>query len=154
MKRYYVYAGYYEVWISDKVLRRPLMYQGWHKSLDAAIVHAESMEPEAVCFDESLRDEVTAYYEFIPWDENPDALPFFDGRSYDIRNGLSDLTLEYLKCEACRDTVPSVDDKNDIVSFLKEKTGVGLKRLYAKYRNFTYGQLRGILAPFLAPVAC
>lgn len=39
--KYYLYAGYYEFWISTKKLGAPLTLISWHRSIDAAERRAE-----------------------------------------------------------------------------------------------------------------
>lgn len=145
MKKYYVYAGYYEIWITDRVLRRPLQYQGWHKCLDAAIRHAGQADPEAVCFDESIRREVLEHFAYChdPLTDEPCPFAFFDGARYSIANGLTETTGEYFK-HAGRYT-PRGQDLWDIMQWLHYKTGEGLKKLFLLHGNKTYDELLPVL---------
>ena len=47
MRKFYLYAGYYELFISNRPLRRPYSFISWHKSLDAAQRAAEKFDPDA-----------------------------------------------------------------------------------------------------------
>lgn len=57
--KYYLYAGYYELWISNKRLRAPLALISWHKSLEAAQRAAEKYDDWAtVILDADLLPEI------------------------------------------------------------------------------------------------
>lgn len=43
----YLYAGYYELWISDKVLTKPLTLISRHKTIEAAERAAERFDSDA-----------------------------------------------------------------------------------------------------------
>lgn len=45
-KTYYVYAGYYELIISDKQLEKPYIFLSWHKSLKNAVFAATKYDSE------------------------------------------------------------------------------------------------------------
>lgn len=47
MRKFYLYAGYYELFISNRPLRRPYSFISWHKSLDAVQRAAEKFDPDA-----------------------------------------------------------------------------------------------------------
>lgn len=144
-KRYYVYAGYYEVWISDRILRQPLAYQGWHRTLAAAIRHASRMDPETICFDQSLRREVIDYYGFPEaWNPCLPGTTFFNGKKHSIRRGLTQVTLERMRCAPT--LRPCAQDLHDILQLLHLKTGTGLRRLFNIHREDTYCELQEVLA--------
>lgn len=150
MKRYYLYAGYYELWISDKILRRPLTPLGWHKSLRAAVRHAEKSDPDAtLCFDRSLMHEVREEFAYLPWQERDDFFPFFRGENYDIRKGLSDLTVESLTLPCTGDCRVSPEDTTDIARFLQTKTKRSYNSLYADIAGRKYSDVRGMVKPYL-----
>lgn len=57
--RYYLYAGYYELWISPKRLGAPLTPISWHKSLEAAEKAAERYDEYAtVIYDAELANDL------------------------------------------------------------------------------------------------
>lgn len=73
MKRYYLYAGYYELWISDRVLGAPLTPISWHESLENAINAAGRYDEDAhIIIDERLRDEIPCFCE--DWEGTPEYL--------------------------------------------------------------------------------
>ena len=124
-KRYYVYAGYYEIWISDRILRQPLAYQGWHRTLAAAIRHAHRMDPEA-------------------WNPCLPGTTFFNGKKHSIRRGLTQVTLERMRCAPS--LCPCAQDLHDILQLLHLKTGTGLRRLFNMHGGDTYVELQEALA--------
>lgn len=73
MKRYYLYAGYYELWISDRKLGAPLTPISWHKSFENAINAAERYDEYAqIIIDERLKGEIPYFCE--DWEGNPEYL--------------------------------------------------------------------------------
>lgn len=73
MKKYYLYAGYYELWISDRVLGAPLTLISWHKSLENAANAAERYDEDAaIIIDERLKEEIPYFGE--DWKGNPEYL--------------------------------------------------------------------------------
>ena len=138
MTKYYVYAGYYEIYVSDRPLRRPLMFQGWHKSLERALEHADSFDV-SVLYDESILDECCAYY-----GSDPEDFDSFDGAEYSIENGFTDFTKGCF--DLCGNTVPGGQDRNDIFEWLHWKTGLGLRKLIRLHGDKTYDELRPVIA--------
>lgn len=65
-KKIYLYAGYYEMYITDVPMPKPYTLISWHKSVDAAINRAEKEHP------------------FDPYYLKADLFP--DDRSYIIEN--------------------------------------------------------------------
>ena len=154
MKRYYLYAGYYEIWISDKILRQPLTPLSWHKTLRAAVRHAEKIDPDAtLCFDRSLMHEVREEFALLPWQERDDFFPLFNGENYDIRKGLSDLTVEKMTHPCTRDCRVNHDDVVDIARFLQVKTNRPFKRLYGDITGLKYSDAHGMVKPYLTPTS-
>lgn len=85
-KKYYVYCGYYEIWISDRRLGRPLVYQGWNKTIGAAIDRAERIDEDTtICFDESVAEDALEFYYGV-WEEGVQTVPTFNGEEYEIKN--------------------------------------------------------------------
>lgn len=147
--KYRLYAGYYELWISTRVLRRPLLELSSHRSLAAAIRAAERTDPDAdLCFDESIREEAEAYYidEFGLGPEDI-GLVTFDGGELDISRGLSELTLDNLGRGL--DCKVSPHDLRDIVNYLHAKTRQGARRLSALCAGRTYRDLFPLVEPHL-----
>ena len=146
-KRYHVYCGYYEVWISEKILRRPLSHFGWHRTIEAAYAHAERLQPEAICFDTSLRDEAIEklfQHCYDPFFDRRPPFPVFNGKKYSIKRGLTALTREYFRVAG--DCVPSAQDIWDITQWLHHLTGEGVRKLANLLRGKTFDEI----APFLS----
>lgn len=147
--KYRLYAGYYELWISTRVLRRPLVAVSSHRSLAAAVQAAERFDPDAaICFDESLREEAGVYYidEFGLGPEDL-RLVTFDGKEYDVALGLSDVTLDNLRRGFDRKASPC--DLRDIVNYLHARTRQAARRLTALCEGRTYRDLLPIVEPHL-----
>ena len=147
--KYRLYAGYYELWITTRVLRRPLLELSSHRSLAAAVRKAESIDPDAaICFDESLREEAEVHY-IDEFGLSPEDIRVatFDGAEYDIARGLSELTLDNLRqgfdCKA------SPHDLRDIMNYLHAKTRQAARRLSALCAGRTYRDLFPIVEPHL-----
>lgn len=82
-KKYYIYAGYYELWISDIKLGRPLTYMGFAYSLENAQLRCEKIDPDVcVCYSESLKDEVGSMFYWIEDIDN--AFPFYNEQEYKL----------------------------------------------------------------------
>lgn len=143
-KKYYVYAGYYEAWITDRILRRPLVYLGSHRTLGAAVRHAERLDPEAILFDESIRDEaerLPGFRSANPWKETE--IPTFNGSAHSITNGLTPLTGEHFRCAA--GSLPDPQDMQDILQWIHHLTGAGIRKLRSRLRGKTYSELLCII---------
>lgn len=58
-KKYYVFAGYYELILSDRKLEKPYIFLSWHKSLEKAVFAATKFdsEPNFVFSSEEVRNE-------------------------------------------------------------------------------------------------
>lgn len=64
MKKFYVYAGYYELYISSKEMPAPYMYQADFDNIEEAIKFAEEWE-DTIIFCENVKDDLpTDIYEF------------------------------------------------------------------------------------------
>ena len=72
--KYYIYAGYYEIYITEKKIGDPYVYLGYSTSIDKAIRRAENGcgkvgEPEAIIISQNIYDEVGfGYPQFNPDD--------------------------------------------------------------------------------------
>lgn len=85
--RYYIYAGYYEFWISDRKLARPLVYEGWCRTLENAQERCWRMDPDAcICYaDGDVRDEAICGcpgYDTFDDEELEFYFPHFDAEKY------------------------------------------------------------------------
>ena len=147
MKKYRLYAGYHELWITEKQLGRPLIPLSWHKSLFNAIKAAVKEDNAAViCFDRSLKKEVMKHYGLT--EENVmTQVPFFNGKEYDVTKRISPVTEDNLKRQL--DCNISYHDARDIVFFLRSKTKKTLKTLIDTVKGHTYKQVFPVIAPFL-----
>lgn len=56
MTKIYLYAGYYELYITDKPMTRPYVLVSWHKSVEAAERAAEKTK-DSYFFQEDLLPE-------------------------------------------------------------------------------------------------
>lgn len=147
-RKYYLYAGYYELWITDKVLRRPLTLISTHRSFRTAYEAAWKFDEDAnICYDTSIREDVGAYFSWLESDRIND-MPFYDGTKYNIENGLTGYTLEGIKL--CPDLAPTSQCLSDIINYLHAKAGVSLRRAHALCEGKNYGQL-GTLINNLVP---
>lgn len=148
-KKYYLFAGYYELWITDRVLRRPLLLISTHFSFEKAFQAAERYDEEAsMCYDTSIRSDVEAYFAHVD-SEVISRMPFFDGSDYSIEHGLTDYTVEAVK--ACPQLQPTAQCLSDIINFLHAKGSVSLRKARALCQGKTYGEL-GCLVQNLIPI--
>ena len=140
MTKYYVYAGYYEIYVTNRPLRRPLMLQGWHKSLEKALEHAESFDV-SVLYDRSILEDCCNHYGAFS-DEFEEYT--FDGAEYSIENGFTSHTEDCFR--VCGDKVPGGQDRTDIFEWLRCKTGLSLRKLIRLHGDKTYDELRPVIA--------
>ena len=102
------------------------------------------MDPEAVCFDQSLRREVIDFHGFPEaWNPCLPGTAFFNGKKHSIRRGLTQVTLERMRCAA--NSHPGAQDLRDILQLLHLKTGTGLRRLFNIHHEDTYYKLQEAL---------
>lgn len=75
MKKFYVYAGYYELYISSEEMPAPYMYQAEFDDIEKAIEYAEEWE-DTIIFCENVKDDLPEYiqianqetdYEYFKW---------------------------------------------------------------------------------------
>lgn len=84
-KKYYIYAGYYELWISERKLTAPLTYIGWCRTLENAIERCHRIDDYAcVHYSEALRDEVVGYFAWCGPEEIDNGCAFFDSAYYSM----------------------------------------------------------------------
>ena len=157
-RKYYVYAGYYELWITDKILRRPMVYISWHTSLENAIETAETFDPDAaVCLDKDLKDEyislMSSRLEHLStenFDKYIEETAFFNGNDYCIKDGLAECTLICL-CKRCNCKL-NTHDAVDIANWIQTKTGKPAKRIYSLLVNKTYEETANYLKSINLPI--
>ena len=146
-QRYYRYAGYHEILISKRVLRKPYVILGWHRSIGAAIEAAERMEPEAVVFDKDLAGEAAGYYFGVPFlHEDLERIQTFNGRKHEINRGLTGVTLECLQKRF--DCLPSAGDLRDMANWLALRTRSTFRKALSFLEGKDYSQIHDILAPY------
>lgn len=67
-QKYYIYAGYYELIITEQKIGRPYIYQGFAYSLDGAIRRCEKIDEDAgIVYSHNLKDELRSLYDW--WGE-------------------------------------------------------------------------------------
>lgn len=146
-KSYFVYAGYYELLITDKTLSRPYTLLSAHRTLGKAITTAERYDADAqIIYDRDLREEVVEHFiETCPWialNEPEEEFTFFDGNEVSIAGGLTDVTLQALSHPATRTMQPSVPDFTDIVNFIACRTRESVRSLRRRLQGKPYQDLR------------
>lgn len=142
-KKYYLYAGYYKLYITDKLLRRPYTLLSTHRSFPAAWKAAEKKDPEEGVFvDMSLRNDSTALFHMAS-----NAMPVFDGKSRSIENGLSDYTLD--RAFDTPDCQPTAQCLTDYTHLLHVKGGLSLRRSRSLCQGKTYRQLDELLKKYI-----
>lgn len=146
-KKYYLYAGYYELWISDRILRRPFILLSTHFSFDAAYDAAERYDTDACkCYDTSIRKDAEAHFEYAGSDAIRQ-MPFFDGSAYSIERGLTDYTLE--NARICPDYQPTPQCLTDYINLLHVKGGLPLRRSRRLCAQKTYRQLGDLVSRYV-----
>ena len=146
--KYRLYAGYYEAVITTRVLRRPYTHMSNHFTLGNAIRAAERMDPEALVFDEDLKEEAAAHFFGVPFlPEDLEKITTFDGSKKEIALGLTDYTLYAL---AKRLDCP-VDglDLRDVVNYVALKAKTSRKKASAMVEGKSYGEVKDLLAPWI-----
>lgn len=154
-RKYFLYAGYHELWISEKQLGRPLTYIGYARTLSGAIAKAQRYDPDVcVCFDRSLRAELKEYYEeqdFICDEETVNKLMdesyFLNGDKYDLGKGICELTAECLKNKF--EIRLSFPDIREIAMFLHYKTKESFRNITRKITGRTYRDVYPRMAEYL-----
>ena len=150
MKAIYVYFGYYEAWISDRILRAPLILHSVHKSLEKAIDEAERADV-SVCIDRSLESEAREIL-MSKWDivdEYDFRFPFtvFDGMEHALERGLSERTEDNLRRRL--PCVPVGLDIDNLVRFLSMKMHISRAQSARRCEGKTYQQLLPVFSPYL-----
>ena len=133
-KRFNIYAGYHEIHVTDRTLRRPYVFQKTFRNIDRAARWIDEQFPgDAVIIDENIMNCA------------PD--PCWANTDYsedDIRRGLADITLDNLA--RLEETPVSPADLRDIVNWMHTvRPRLSIRFFRERYRNLTYGQLRGLL---------
>ena len=68
-KKFYVYAGYYELYISSEPMPAPYMFQRWFWKIERAIKYAESWD-DTIQYCENVKDDLpTMLAEMLEQDE-------------------------------------------------------------------------------------
>ncbi len=136
---YKVYAGYYEVYVTTHVLRRPFTLLSSHRKLSTALKAAEKHDV-SVIYDTALRSQVATHYDTTP--EQLQWMHFFDGKEQSIDNGLAEITLDNL----CRelDVQPCAADALDMANYKARHEKISLKKALTLTKGLTYAQLKPI----------
>lgn len=67
-QKYYIYAGYYELIITEQKIGRPYIYQGFAYSLEGAINRCEKIDDGAnIVYSHNLKEELRGLYDW--WGE-------------------------------------------------------------------------------------
>ena len=67
-KKFYVYAGYYELYISSEPMPAPYMYQAEFETINEAIEYAEEWD-DTIQYCENVKDDMpTMLYEILQED--------------------------------------------------------------------------------------
>ena len=138
IKKFNVYAGYHEIHVTDRTLRRPYVFQKTFRNINKAARWIDENFPgDTVVIDENIAD-------YAP---DPCWLSA-DFANDDIKCGLTEHTLDNLK--RLDDTHISVADTRDIANWLHTvKPRISVKFFLQRYQNLTYGQARFILSPYV-----
>lgn len=84
-KKYYIYAGYYELWISDIKLGCPLTYISSAYSLEDAQAQCEKYDLDAeICYSKSLKSELREQYDHLDDEDFESSFPFFNEQEYKL----------------------------------------------------------------------
>lgn len=146
--KYRLYAGYYEAIITTRVLRQPYTHVSNHFTLGNAIRAAERMDPEALVFDEDLKEEAAAHFfgePFLP--EDLDKITTFEGAKKEIALGLTDYTLYGLaKRLPCK--VEGLDLR-DVANYISLKAKITKRKAFGMVLGKTYGEVKDLLAPWV-----
>ena len=147
-RKFFLYAGFYEMLITDRRLRRPYSLVSTHRSLEAAEAAAKRFAPDkTVVYDQSIKNDV---YNTYPWIEDIDNLPFFNGGESAIEKGLSDYTLERLRRKYdCKATFLCLCD---IAAWLAIKTGRAMRTISKQIAEMTYAQLYQLVKPYVPDI--
>lgn len=144
---YNLYAGYHELLISKRTLRRPYARLSTHRFLRTAIEAADRYD-EIPVIDRDLRREAAAhYFGNTIMQEDLRNIPIFNARKNDIANGLTPYTLDGLK----RRLPCAIDglDRRDVVNYLALKKGITTKKALALIDGKSYGDVKDILMPYI-----
>ena len=138
LKKFNVYAGYHEIHITDRILRRPYVFQKTFRNINRAARWIDKNFPgDTVVIDENLADYA------------PD--PCWLSTNFeedDIKCGLTELTLDNLNM--LDDTPINTPDAIDIANWLHTvKPRLSVKFFLQRYQNLTYAQARFILLPYV-----
>jgi len=85
-KKYYLYAGYYEMYITDVPLDKPYSLISWHYSVEAAWRRAEKEHPDDPYFFKTdiFPEELQYVLEGYTWDEKEIEIANIQGNDFYI----------------------------------------------------------------------
>ena len=157
MKRtFYLYAGYYELLITDRRLGRPFLLLSTHRQFNTALKAAKHNDPDAnLVYDKSVKkDAINNFIEengdYLEMEEILSCLTFFDGSAYDPTKRLTQYTVDRLERQFdCKATFQCVQD---ITAFLAAKTGKAFRTLWNNLKGKTYKELYKELQPYWASI--
>ena len=157
MKRtFYLYAGYYELYITDRRLSRPYLLVSTHRRFDTAKKAAVHYDPDVhIIYDNSVKEEYINDFikENGPYFEESEILgftTFFDGADYDPTKRLTQYTVDRLRHQF--DSKATFQCVQDITAFLAAKTGKAFRTLWGRLYGKTYKELYTELQPYWASV--
>lgn len=150
---YKVYAGYYEVYVTTHVLRRPFTLISTHRKLSTALRAAEKHDV-SVIYDTALRNQVATHYDTTPeqlqglnfFNDNEQLqwMHFFDGKEQSIDNGLAEITLDNLNREL--NVQPCAADALDMANYMAHREKISHRKALALIEGLTYAQLKPMFA--------
>ncbi len=141
-KTFYLYAGYYELFLSDRPLRCPLTLQSKHKSIGGAVRKAESYD-DTIHADERLAPDLHDYYgDYIP-------IHMMKLDKYSIERGYTAYTGMHFRL--CPDAKPVGQDWNDLMQWIAHLTGTDVRKAVSLHGEKTYGELRSVLHDIRKP---
>ena len=155
MKRtFYLYAGYYELLITDRRLGRPFLLLSTHRQFNTALKAAKHNDPDAnLVYDKSVKkDAINNFIEengdCLEMEEILSCLTFFDGSDYDPTKRLTQYTVDRLRNQF--DSKATFQCVQDITAFLAAKTGKTFRTLWGHLYGKTYKELYKELQPYWA----
>lgn len=155
-RKFYLYAGYYELYITDRRLSRPYLLVSTHRRFDTAKKAAVHYDPDAhIIYDNSVKEQYIDDFiqEYGPYFDESEILgfaTFFDGADYDPAKRLTKYTVERLERQF--DSKATFQCVQDITAFLVAKTGKAFRTLWNKLYGKTYKELFPVLVPYWASI--
>ena len=74
-KKFYVYAGYYELYISSEPMPEAFMLQKWFRKIERAIEWAEAWE-DTIIYCENVKDDLPDYIREVLQENNYEFFKF------------------------------------------------------------------------------